>query len=139
MKPQRGTTLGVEDVEAVYAAVMLYAHDLEQHRSWLRTNEGIPLPGTEMVIAEMDKEIVRFRALQLRLYEECYAATGVPVVPAPDTVEALKAALPVLQDYASSNPMHFYRGAWQDPRGVHAAVRLVTAALGGALPDGAKR
>ena len=64
---------------------------------------------------------------------------GVPAAPAPDTVEALKAALPVLQDYASSNPMHFYRGAWQDPRGVHAAVRLVTAALGGALPDGAKR
>lgn len=43
---------------------------------------------------------------------------------------ALEAALPVLQDYASSNPMHFYRGAWQDPRGVHAAVKLVTAALG---------
>ncbi|HYE39909.1 MAG TPA: hypothetical protein VEB23_08250 [Ramlibacter sp.] len=43
---------------------------------------------------------------------------------------ALQAALPVLQDYASSNPMHFYRGAWHDPRGVHAAVKLVTAALG---------
>lgn len=43
---------------------------------------------------------------------------------------ALEAALPVLQDYASSNPMHFYRGAWHDPRGVHAAVKLVTVALG---------
>jgi hypothetical protein len=44
-------------------------------------------------------------------------------------VEALEAALPVLQDYASSNPMHFYRGAWQDPRGVHAAAKLTLAAL----------
>lgn len=51
---------------------------------------------------------------------------------------ALEAALPVLQDYASSNPMHFYRGAWQDPRGVHAAVKLVTAALGVKTVDGGK-
>lgn len=55
----------------------------------------------------------------------------------PDAVAALEAALPVLQDYASRNPMHFYRDAWQDPRGVHAAVKLVKAALGqlGTSPD----
>lgn len=57
-------------------------------------------------------------------------AAAVQAGPAPDARTALEAALPVLQDYASSNPMHFYRGAWQDPRGVHAAVKLVTAALG---------
>jgi hypothetical protein len=82
MKPQRGTTIAAEEVEAVYAAVMRYTHDLEQHRSWLRTNEGIPLPGTDVVIAEMDKEIVRFRALQLRLYQDCYVSSPISTPPA---------------------------------------------------------
>jgi len=43
--------------------------------------------------------------------------------------EALQSTVSTLQEYASSNPKHYYREVLQDPNGVHAALAIVNEAL----------
>jgi len=44
-------------------------------------------------------------------------------------LEALQSTVSTLQEYASSNPKHYYREVLQDPNGVHAALAIVNEAL----------
>jgi hypothetical protein len=73
MKPLRGIAVDADDAEFVYHAVSKYRADLVQYRSWLKTNAGETLPGAEIAIAEVDKEIARYLNLSRRLYDQCYA------------------------------------------------------------------
>ena len=43
--------------------------------------------------------------------------------------EILQSTVSTLQEYASSNPKHYYRKVLQDPNGVHAALAIVNEAL----------
>jgi hypothetical protein len=76
MKPLRGIAVDADDAEFVYHAVVRYHTDLEQYRSWLKTKAGKALPGADIAIAEVDKEIARYLDLSLRIYKQCYGATG---------------------------------------------------------------
>lgn len=76
MKPLQGATINADDMEFVYHAVLQYASDLEKYQSWLKSKEGTPLPGTEVAVAEVAKEVSRYRELSLDLYQQCYTAAG---------------------------------------------------------------
>jgi hypothetical protein len=81
MKPLRAVTISADDMEFVYHAVLKYGSDLEQHLSWLKTKDGKPLPGADIAIAEVHKEVVRYQALALDLYGKCYSAGVAPAAP----------------------------------------------------------
>lgn len=78
MKPLHGVTISAADMEFVYQAVLTYTADLDKYGSWLKSREGRPLPGAEVAVAEVAKEVARYRELSLHLYKQCFVTSAPP-------------------------------------------------------------
>lgn len=67
-------TLTGRDVERAHSALLTHVRDLEQHLSWLKTQDGHPLPGTEVAIEQITLEIGDYRRLCLEIHKTRFQA-----------------------------------------------------------------
>lgn len=76
MKALQGVTLTARELEIAYSAVLYFTEGLIQYKSWVQDRKGVPLPGMETAVAQMDVEIAEIQALQLRMFSAGYNASS---------------------------------------------------------------
>ena len=72
MQAQQGIELKVPDIKLVYGSMQALRSSLVAHISWLKSLEGDPIPGTEVAIEEVMKEISDLNKLITRVYTQCF-------------------------------------------------------------------
>lgn len=75
MKAHTGVALIPEEVDYVYNALTHLINSHMAFQSWLESKDGKPLPGTEIVTKEMDKEIAALRELRTHIFSICFRNT----------------------------------------------------------------
>jgi len=73
MNAQRGITLSAQEVDFAAGAIKSLRESLEQHASWLKNHQGIPLPGTGIAISEINSEVCALLTLELKLMKTCFS------------------------------------------------------------------
>ena len=63
-------TFTAEEMAYVFQAVTDYHDYLDRHISWLKNRQGEPLPGTDVAISEMHKEMDIYRELKRSIHKE---------------------------------------------------------------------
>lgn len=68
----RGIELDAGEVEQVFQSLTQHRNDLEQYQSWLKSKDGQTLPGAEIAVVEIGKELMTFRNLISKIYMNCF-------------------------------------------------------------------
>lgn len=72
IKAVTGAALEPAEIDKAYHGLLHFVDSLEKYRGWIKDPQGKTLPGMEAALAEIDQEIADYRALILRLYQDCF-------------------------------------------------------------------
>lgn len=72
MKALSGMSYTAEEMNTIYKALHCLEDTMKAQETWLRNEEYIPLPGAEIAVEELRKEIDLIRKLTLKTYKNSY-------------------------------------------------------------------
>ena len=62
-----------DEMALVYHALLYMEDGMSQHASWLKDSEGATIPGSELIIEQIELERKKVKSLVLSAYKNCFS------------------------------------------------------------------
>ena len=73
MKAHSEITLTAAEVDYAHGALAYFIDGMQKYQQWIRDKDGKPLPGMDVAVKEIQKDVSDMTKLQLRFYDTCFA------------------------------------------------------------------